>query len=305
MGLPEEKMHNVRNIVFAAAMTGFILACGLGGTPAAPGDDVATIVASTLQALTPVVPASTTTSPTPAPKGIPVTYKNVSFVIPTGLAGDAAPQTIPVATDQNGGPWDAAPEHIEFRLDAYNVPSGGFSICQLDVYPAQEYADANAGANIGLQRLQGLLSDPSAPLTNKTLPQVPYFNAASMLAAQVRRIHFQNGDGVRMVTQYGQAFGPVANNGTFYHFQGLTSDGKYYIVAVLPVQAPFLQNGNDASAPVPAGGVPFPGYSPSDPKVYDDYFKAVADKFNSRDSGVFQPSLTALDALVQSISVKP
>ena len=299
-------MHNARKILFGLAVTVLILACGFGGAAAPTGDEVATVVASTIEALSPVAPDATATTAAPMPPGIPVNYKNVSFTIPAGLAVDAAPQTVSAVSKDNGGPWwDAAPEHIEFRMDGYNVPAGSFSEIHVRVYPAQEYAAANDGANIGLQRLQGLLSSPSVVPTNSTLPQVPYFNAASMFAAQIKRIDFQSGHGLRMITQYGQAVGPIANNGTFYHFQGLTSDGKYYIIAVLPIRASFLQNGNDPSSPLPAGGIPFPGHNLSGPKYFDDYFKAITDKFDATAPDQFSPSLAALDALVQSLKVTP
>lgn len=176
---------------------------------------------------------------------------------------------------------------------------------EVRVYPALEYGNASTGANIAIQRLQGLLANPSAPLTSQNMPQVPYFNAASMMAAQTQRLHFQNGDGVRLVTQYGQGIMPITNNGTFYQFVGLTSDGKYLIIAVLPVQAPVLPKGPDVSSPLPAGGVPFPPLDSTDPKVFETYFQAVADKLNSTDPAAFQPSLASLDALVQSITVNP
>ncbi len=297
-------MHNLRTILFTAALTIIILACDLAGSPAPvpSGDGVATIVAATFQALTPAAPPS---NPTPSVQGVPVSYKNVSFVLPQGLAADAAPQAVPALTGDNAGPWDVAPEHVNFRLDGYNAPDGHFTPINIDVYPAQEYASANSGANISLQRLQGALNDPSAALTNENLPQVPYFNAASMFAAQIQRVHFQSGDGVRLITQYGQAFGPIGNFGTFYHFEGLTADGKYYLVAVLPITAPLLQVSSDQSAQPPAGGVPFPGYNYSDPKYYDDYFKAITDKLNATPSDQFTPSLATLDALMQSFTVTP
>src|SRR5512146_953157 len=300
-------MHNLRTILPALGMTMLILACALVGTPAPlpSGENVSTIVAATIQALTPavstvaVVPQATE-APTQAAQGVPVNYKNVSFVLPIA----AAPETVPASSDQNAPPWDAGPEHIHFRFDGYNVPADSFSVTQIDIFPAQPYANANAGGNISLQRLQGVLGNPNAALTNDNLPQVPYFNAASLFAAQVKRIHFQNGDGVRVVSQYGQAYGPVTNNGTFYHFQGLTSDGKYYIIAVLPVEAPFLQNGNDPSAPLPAGGIPFPGYM-ADNTAAENYYQAVSDKLTSTPDDQFTPSLAQLDALVQSINVSP
>ena len=124
-----------------------------------------------------------------------------------------------------------------------------------------------------------------------------------MFAAQAKFIQFNGGTGVRMITQYGQAVGPISNNNTFYHFEGLTSDGKYYIVAVFPIEATFLANGNDPSAPLPAGGIPFPGNNNIDPSFYENYFKAVGDKINASPDDSFAPSLTILDSLIQSLKV--
>jgi len=284
-----------------------VLACELVSAPAAPSDNqnVATVVASTIQALTPAAPLATATLEAQAPQGIPVNYKNVTFTIPTGLATDAAPVIVPQASGDAISPWDASPEHIEFRLNNYNIPADAFSTREIRLYPARQYADVHSAANITLQRLQSLLGNPSASPSTDSLPHVPFFNADAMISAQVQRVHFQNGDGVRMVTQYGQAVMPIANSSTFYQFIGLTSDGKYLIVAVLPIHAPVLANAEDPSGPLPAGGVPFPSMDSTDAQVFETYFQAVTEKLNATDSAAFQPSLATLDALMQSFSVQP
>lgn len=301
-------MNKFRNVVFVIASVGFILACSV--TSAAPTQigSISTVVAATLHALTPAIPEATQPAPPQIiqSNGIPVTFQNVSFVIPNGLASGASSQAVPNnPTDQTGGPWAVAPAHIEFTLNSYNLPPGYFSQILIDVYPAQDYAAMYDGAKISLQRLQAVLSNPSAPMTNDSLPQVPYFNAASMFVAQVNRIQFKNGSGVRMITQYGQAVGPVTNNGTFYHFEGLTNDGKYYVVAVLPIEASFLANGNDPNATAPAGGIPFPGYNYTDPTYYENYFQAVSSKMDGTAPEAFLPSLAVLDALIQSLQISP
>ncbi len=301
-------MNNFGKIAFVVAVTAVILACGLGGTPALPADNVATVVASTMQALTPAVPQATEASPAPqatAAQGIPVSYKNVSFTLPVGLASDAAPVTVPQASGNDVTPWDTSPEHIEFRLNNYAISGEAFSVREIRVYPAQPYADAQSGVNIMLQRLRGLLASPSTAITADNAPHVPFFNADAMIAAQAQRLHFQNGDGVRMVSQYGQAVMPIANAGTFYQFIGLTSDGKYVVIAVLPVHASILPDKEDPASPVPAGGVPFPDIASSDPSVFTAYFQAVGDRLNSMDPASFEPSLVTLDSLMQSISVQP
>jgi len=302
-----------KTVLILSMLVLLILACGTIATPAPQGNGVATIVAATIQALTsaaPLVPLATQSAPTqalptqaPQPNGTPVTLQNVSFVIPNGLASGASGENIAKVDETNGAPWDVAPAHIHFTMNGYNNQLGKFSVADITVYPAQDFAAVSAGATNSLQRLQAILASPAAPLTKDTLPQVPTFNAAQMFAAQVQRINFASGSGLRMVTQYGQAVGPVTNNGTFYHFEGLTSDGKYYVVVVLPIGSPILSSGNDPNAPAPAGGVPFPGYSSMDIKDYDAYFQAMTDKLNTAGADTFQPSLSQLDVLIQSITI--
>ena len=296
-------MHNSQKIILVFAVTSLILACNFSIGPNSQPDNVSTIVAATLQSLATAPSVQTQATPAAEPQGIPVTYYNVSFVIPKNLASGSSSQTVPAIDEQNAGPGGSAPQHLEFKLNDYNLPAGYFSQILIDVYPAQDYANAYAGANISLQRLQAFLSNPSTAITRDSLPQVPYFNAASMFEAQVKRIQFKTGTGVRMITQYGQAVGPIANNGTFYHFEGLTSDGKYYIVAVLPIEAKFLISGKDPNAPAPADGIPFPSYNDTDSSHYDNYFKAVADKMNATPEDAFTPSLATLDSLIESLQI--
>ncbi len=290
-------MHTVRNFLFAAMAAGLVMACSVSTALSAPRiETVTTAVASTMQALT--------SAPRPGPAGLPFSYQHVSFVIPGGLATGVTPQTVPANNDPAGG-WTSGPEHISFKLDGYNVPANSFWLNRIDIYPAEEYGQQNTTAGLSLKTLRHIVNDPTAVLDRQTLPKVPDFNATSVLAAQIQLMSFASGHGVRSVAQYAQAVMPVANSELFYHFEGLTDDGKYYIIAVLPVRAPVLQDSSQPGAPLPEGGIPFPGpETMGQQKVYDDYFSAVTDKLNATTADRFTPSLFTLDSLIQSITVK-
>jgi hypothetical protein len=274
------------------------LACAIQGAAPAQNPDqsnVATIVAATLQAMvTPTVAQPPTSAPPtetslPAVSGKAVTAGNLSFVVPNELAAGANGVQIPAADEQNSAPWDVAPAHIEITLDRYVFQRGSFT-AKIFVYPAQEYASAHAGAAENIKRLQAILANP-ASATKDNLPSVPFYNAAQMFASQMNIIKFQGGAGVRIVTAYSQAPGPVTNDMTLYHFQGLTSDNKYYIIAILPVQSP-------------SESVQFPGYD-AQPANLEAYYSQVAATLNSAAPESFNPNLTTLDALIQSIQVTP
>lgn len=281
--------------VFGAVIV--TLACSLSTVPLAaptPVDQVGTIVAMTMQALT-AVPSPISSAA--VSNGIPISYENISFVVPSGMASAANPEKV-VAVDTNGGaPWEIAPAHLRFTLIGYQL-QGKFFEPQIYVYPADEYAQVNPNASEQIGRLKKALA--GSPLLKETIPNVPFFNAEHIIAANLRLINFQNGSGVRELTQYDQYPAPINNHELFYHFEGLTSDGKYYLIAVLPITAPILAEDEKPESTVPAGGVAIP----TDNGQNDVYYVAVSQKLNALSPDHYTPSLNALDALIQSILVK-
>ncbi len=243
----------------------------------------------------------TAASPSSVQSGIPVSATPIRFNIPEGLAAGATAETIDVVTDQTGAPWDVAPAHLQLTLQGYALGSS-FHVPQLFVYPAQQYAGMNPAAAESLKRLQAVLANPGGSFTQETLPRVPFFNAGQVLAAQQKVLHFTGGAGVRFVTQYGQDVSPINNGGLFYHFEGLSDDGKYYIIAVLPVSLPFVAADSNPGAAVPNGGVPFPSNSASG-LDYANYYKKVAALIDAAPPDQFSPRLIMLDDLAQSITV--
>jgi len=238
---------------------------------------------------------------TPAgPKGTAVSANGVSFVIPVGLGSDANADTVAevMGTPDNPG-WDVAPVHYKFALQGY--PVAGAPLANeptILVYPAKEYAAVNTGAANSLERLRAILAAPSAPLTREGLPSIPFFNAAQIMASNTKMIAFQGGTGVRMLVHYAQGLTPVDNQNLSYHFHGLTADGKYYVIAILPITAPFLPQ--DYNAPLPANGVPFP----DDPAAYESYLNKIAELLTAAEKGnTLAPDIKLLDALVQSIKL--
>lgn len=272
--------------------------------PPEQSSKVATIVAATLQAIVTPPPAqqqpptsepatAVPANPPVAPdfEGKAVTVNNVSLMLPNGLATAASGAQIPAADEQSAAPWDVAPAHLEITLDGYPSQTNMFKP-KIYIYPALEYATAHQGAAESIKRLQSILANPSS-VTPENLPGVPFFNAAQMFATQIDviKFQFQSGAGVRMITAYGQAAGPITSDMTFYHFQGLTNDNKFYIIAILPIQ-------------VPTVNTKFPGFD-AQPDALKQYYNAVSANFNSAAPSEFNPSLIALDALIQSIQVAP
>ena len=264
-------------------------------------DEVGTVVAATLQAFTPSPTEGISTQAVSSPVatqegGIPVSAEGVSFIVPGGVASGANVETMTAVESNSGAPWDVAPTHWRITLTEYALQDK-FHEPRIFVYPAEEYAAVNPNAAEQIERVKRILS--GATPMQETLPLVPSFNAAQLFAAQIKVIPFQNGSGVRSLTQYAQYAAPINNHELFYHFQGLSGDGKYYVIAILPINAPILPEDEKPTAAVPEGGVPIP----TDVGPNEVYYFSVAEKLNSLSPDAFTPALDALDALVQSILV--
>jgi hypothetical protein len=246
------------------------------------------------------MPGDTTTAPSPVAPGNGVKIGNFSFVIPTGLASTASHEVIQRAEGDQVPPWEIAPEHTVITLENYNLPGRQLKP-QIFIYPAGDYAKLNEGVAENIKKIKALTSGAGMDVNNDTLPHIPFYNAAQVFAAQTQTFKFLNGSGVRFITQYGQDVGPITNNGLFYHYEGLSDDGNFYILAIFPLSASILADG---SGQLPEGGVPFPDYN--DPNAnFPAYYDIITQKLNTMSPDTFSPVLTQLDALVQTIKIVP
>ncbi len=57
------------------------------------------------------------------------------------------------------------------------------------------------------------------------------------------------------------------------------------------------------NSPTPPDGVPFPWGGELDHSIYSQYLNDVTQKLNAADPNAFSPSLSLLDALIQSIEI--
>jgi hypothetical protein len=269
----------------------------------AQADEVGTVVAATLQAFTPSPTENSSTQEATSPAatqegGTPVSSEGVSFVVPGSVARGATGEQMTAVEANSGAPWDIAPTHLRFTLTDYTLQDK-FHEPRIFVYPAGEYAEKNSNAAEQIERLRKILAG-GTPL-HETLPMVPFFNAAPLFSAQLKIIPFEGGGGgIRWLTQYAQYAAPINNRELFYHFQGLSSDGNYYVIAILPITAPILPEDEKPEAAIPQGGIPIPtAVGPN--QVY--YF-SVTEALNTLSPDAFAPSLESLDALIQSMTVK-
>jgi len=214
-----------------------------------------------------------------------ITFGDISMTVTIG--GSVSPATIPSSLETD--PFSGLPEHEELLINAYPVQND-MQEPVIRIFPAEIYRGSSEDADEVITALEQLLSErPSDP--GKDLPFLPIWNAGSLGTTKFAYLDFQNGSGIRYITQYGQAAWPFNNRGMFYTYQGLTSDGEYYISAILPISHASLDE--------------YDNFQPAD----DFYTNAQAlladqlDQLNANSEDSFVPSIEELDAMLQSLLI--
>ncbi len=243
------------------------------------------------------------TAQPPTRTGTVVTFGSLTLVLPPGVASGASGRDYPLIDSEDAAWWQKTPGHLQIMLDDYYVLQERFHQPQIYVYPAQAYAELVPPAFESLHRLNNILGNPNGPISVDQLPAVPFFNAQQVFASNIQTISFQNGAGVRFLTEYAQYTAPVNNHELFYHFEGVTRDGAYYIIATLPLTVPVLAETSDA-ADLPPLGIASPNIT--DPNAdWQGYYTAVTDLLNVTPPDAFTPTINQLDLLIQSMQIAP
>jgi hypothetical protein len=239
--------------------------------------------------------APTTTSAPVAtlePTAVPSTDGSLPFTMDTGsMATGYQTETVAAESGSNGAPyWEILPEYTRVTLQGYPISSHAMQP-QIFIYPVEELGKINEGAGKEVASLQTLLQSPQEI---PDMPFLPLVNAKQVMHPQVQYLDFKSGKGLRYLTQFNQGLVPINNTNMIYTYQGLTSDGKYYVAAVLPVNHPSL----------PADGK-ITGKEPSEFMSDHSAFLAnVAKTLNPQAANSFSPDLTQLDAMMSSLEIK-
>jgi len=272
-------------LMIALALMALLTACTGALTTTAP----------TPAAILPASPeAMTVPSATSAPVQTPAdstgqTVASVTLDI-RGVAQDATSQVVAAVPPSSNGPWwEAMPQYTLLKLQGYPISKHSVEP-QIFVYPISELGVNEVAAKVA-EDLQTLLQSQQA---GESLPFLPLYNETQALHAQVNYLDFKNGQGVRFLTEYNQGMLPVNNRQLFYTFQGLTSDGRYYAAAVLPVNLSGL----------PADESSTDNLSADFTNDFRTYMTATVDMLNQQPASSFTPNLSMLDAMIQSLEIK-
>jgi hypothetical protein len=300
-----------KTLIFLSSLFMMALACDLSINSKLSGNPDVSL--PTLETVTPFsssnnsIPTEITENPTesaqlPSDELTPVNFGRLSLMIPSSVASGASGRELPRFDGEDKPLWQKTPGHLQVNLNDYYVLQGKFHQPTIYVYPAQEYAEMVPQAFESIRRVNNILFDEFAEISEDQLPPVPFFNSQQVFASNIKTVQFQNGSGVRFLTEYSQYPAPVCNHELFYNYQGVTQDGAYYINAIFPVSSPDLAETSAAAAALPIGEIAYPQMDDPDAN-WIDYYKAAADLLNAAPTDSFTPELSSLDALINSILI--
>jgi len=265
------------------------LSCGL--TFSSPDEEPQVDLAATQQALSATQIALAVQQTSAAQQALPVEeprfeYNGISLALPAQWSMSA--EIVPSDLDMESF-W-GSPEHERLNVLSYPILND-YHDAHISIFPVDVYSAESEIASERIADLSSMLANrPANPQVNE-LPFLPIFNAGMLGMFKFDYLDFQSGSGVRYVTQFGQAFFPFNNEGMVYTFQGLTSDGRFYVSALLPVSHPTL-------------GM-YSNFELSE-DFYDNAEQFLADQMAALDAqspDSFSPTLSSLDAMLSSLRI--
>jgi hypothetical protein len=222
-----------------------------------------------------------------------VDYGHIHFCLDTVHASGYNAQTIP-AQNQNDTPmWDIMPETTQIDFTGY-ILSGTFHSPHLMVWSIDSYGQVSESAKTNIDDLKQILQEKR--VDPERVPFLPLWNAAQMFVAKPQYLRFQNGNGIRFLSMYGQAAYPVAGDKLIYIYQGISDDNTQYISVVLPVTNPNIPPDQSTDP-----NFDWTTFSESFP----EYLTDIKAQLNGWSDDSYSPNLTDLDLFINSIQLIP
>jgi hypothetical protein len=244
------------------------------------------------------LPVPTEAPATPVPPTAMPNETGVNLTVPPEIAQSNTTSVVPAVPRSDepafGG---AAPAHVLVSFDSDKL-TGSPRERQIRIYPVEGLRAIDPVIAQEVDKLKDALAKKPETIEDGA-PLLPVQAAAQVFYSQLRYVDFANGSGLRYITAYAQDITPITNENAFYTFQGLTSDGKYYIAAFYPLSSTVLPN-SFADSPAAQDVDAF-----SKPEKYEKYLTDVAAGLNSLPPDQFSPDLSQLDTMLQSLSATP
>lgn len=212
--------------------------------------------------------------------------------------------------DETEKPGENFPNHIAFSLYAKNKLIAVEAT--IKILPIADYRrmyavskDLTETFDENIDNLRKVLKNRNFRYKNNSgkdeIPFIPFYDAEQAFLAKVNHLPFQNGKGIAFITQYTMETTMINNEELSYFYEGITDNGKYYILAGFSVSVSFLLDSSDGE---------FEGYKLCCPynkesiKGYERYISKVAKKLENLPADKYEPNLKYVNEIMSSLKVE-
>ena len=194
---------------------------------------------------------------------------------------------------------------FEFRNKEENLERESNYDKQISIYPTEEYGrmysideSYSQWFDEDIKSFKKLLSAKKAHKNTNTR-FLEATDGSFEFKSHLKYLSFKNGKGVGFVTEIAMEPSIINNKELIWVFEGITNDGKYYILASFPVRASFLPNTSTDE---------FEGYSSDNyeklSKNNKKYVSLIKRRLDTFPANQFQPNLENIEELISSLKIK-
>lgn len=237
-----------------------------------------------------------------------VDFEGVTFSYDTSVFGKVESKIVPEykLQQRDDKPDGVAPECrcFTFKLGAEHQ-NAVLQVYALDRFP-QVYAKNEASVariTIEIDGLKRVIEDEKYRLDGE-IPHLPFVDASQDFQSKVKRFPFKNGTGVIFVMHWDIELNLISNRNLIYRYEGITTDGEFYVTAEMPIKAPFLPE----EAPDEFEG--FRVWDENryaadalDDKKLSNYRKGISKRLETLPNDQFRPKLKYFEDLISSLSI--
>ncbi len=232
----------------------------------------------------------------PSGKTVDAEYGGVFLAFDQELAKSATGETLAaVPVTEGPGLGGGRPATVRFLFDGQKADEFfNPRLAQVLVSKADDWTNLDPTTAQSVQDLKALLASKPMSFTNG-IPVLPPIPAAQVLQAKPDYLDFQNGSGIGFVTYYAQDVSPITADSLFYTFQGLTSDGKYYVAVFYPITTALLPEDVDTAL----GEQSYDEWA----KNYEQYLSGLVSNLNGLVPAAYTPDLNLISDMIKTINI--
>lgn len=241
-----------------------------------------------------------------------IDFKGVSFTYDPKILGKVTAEDIPDyrLEQPDYRPDEVEPRHVIFTFDSCKTDycwEGFIAIYPLEDFPRMYSVNKDMMQEMEkeVEAFRKVVNDKNV-LYEGEIPYLRWVDASQSFQTNVKLSQFDKGKGIFLVTYMNTEMALISNDHLRYIFEGLTDDGKYYVLADMPVTVKFLPD----EPPREFEGYkeeflhdPYP-YSVAHNKRYKNYISSITRRLEKLPASSFHPDLKYLEKVIASLRIE-